>query len=402
METACGGASPACSELWTSPLATPGFQTTKMAAGTVRCGNGDVWLVQERRGDASTGGTITFFGGATEAQDRTMRDTMQRVSSEKLVLISRHGRPSRQPIYYGAQIATVIVSTLEIHLFVARIEEGTDIHPKETEQDETVGAHWLPLSTILNMADAKMMSSTRLLAACVANIPRNMLNDVLRPPSSLLKQFNPQEWKNQPKMRQSRITARSDRRTVSAYLHGYTTIAALEGPALTTFAAAEDQLVAWLHRCAAGRMKMCDVWELLSFSAHQIITQHVENRAARLGEVRDAPFHRMQDSAIMEDEEETVTITNTTQDISAPVSSDQGGIWYVSDFMAEDNGMRVQLRQNNWMQNEPGNECCIFVTAQGQTRAGQPLETIYVGDAVKVVSFTRGLCPPLMAIVATP
>ena len=68
---------------------------------------------------AATGGTLSFFGGAKEAQDQSMRDTMQRESAEELVLISKHGRPSRQPIHYGAQIATVTLFKYEIHLFVA-------------------------------------------------------------------------------------------------------------------------------------------------------------------------------------------------------------------------------------------------------------------------------------------
>ena len=86
---------------------------------------------------AATGGTLSFFGGAKEAQDQSMRDTMQRESAEELVLISKHGRPSRQPIHYGAQIATVTLFKYEIHLFVAQIEAEVDVVPSESEQTKT-------------------------------------------------------------------------------------------------------------------------------------------------------------------------------------------------------------------------------------------------------------------------
>ena len=217
---------------------------------------------------AATGGTLSFFGGANEAQDQSMRDTMQRESAEELVLISKHGRPSRQPIHYGAQIATVTLFKYEIHLFVAQIEAEVDVVPSESEQTKTAGVHWLPLAALLSPIDPRLMPSARLMAACIANIPSKMLNDLMRPPFSIS---------------QSRITCRSDRRTVLAYLHGHTTIASSEGPTLTTFEAAEDELVSWLHRCAAGHMKLCDIWELLSFSAHQIrspFTVHPNAHAA--------------------------------------------------------------------------------------------------------------------------
>jgi hypothetical protein len=58
-----------------------------------------------------------------------MRDTMQRESAEELVLMSKHGRPSRHPIQYGAEIATVNLFNFEIHLFVAQIEDEADIRP---------------------------------------------------------------------------------------------------------------------------------------------------------------------------------------------------------------------------------------------------------------------------------
>ena len=153
---------------------------------------------------AATGGTLSFFGGAKEAQDQSMRDTMQRESAEELVLISKHGRPSRQPIHYGAQIATVTLFKYEIHLFVAQIEAEVDVVPSESEQTKTAGVHWLPLAALLSPIDPRLMPSARLMAACIANIPSKMLNDLMRPLSSFS---------------QSRITCRSDRRTVSAYLH---------------------------------------------------------------------------------------------------------------------------------------------------------------------------------------
>jgi hypothetical protein len=52
---------------------------------------------------------------------------------------------------------------------------------------------------------------------------------------------------------------------------------ATAGPAIATYVAAEDALVAWMYRCRAGRMKMCDIWELLSFSAHQVQLHHEES-----------------------------------------------------------------------------------------------------------------------------
>jgi hypothetical protein len=36
---------------------------------------------------------MSFFGGAKEPQDQSMRESMQRESAEELVLISKHGRP---------------------------------------------------------------------------------------------------------------------------------------------------------------------------------------------------------------------------------------------------------------------------------------------------------------------
>ena len=59
---------------------------TKIAAGAVRRGHQDAWLVQERRMAAATGGTLSFFGGAKEAQDQSMRDTMQRESADSSML----------------------------------------------------------------------------------------------------------------------------------------------------------------------------------------------------------------------------------------------------------------------------------------------------------------------------
>ena len=66
---------------------------------------------------------MSFFGGAKEAQDSSMRAAMQRESREELDLVGKHGRPSRQPIPYRAQIATVSLSGFEIHLFVAQIDQ---------------------------------------------------------------------------------------------------------------------------------------------------------------------------------------------------------------------------------------------------------------------------------------
>ena len=327
---------------------------------------------------AATGGILSFFGGAKEAQDQSMRDTMQRESAEELVLISKHGRPSRQPIHYGAQIATVTLFKYEIHLFVAQIEAEVDVVPSESERTKTAGVHWLPLAALLSPIDPRLMPSSRLMAACIANIPSKMLNDLLRPLSSLRKQSNPRGWRKQQQMRQSRITCRSDRRTVSAYLHGHTTIASSEGPTLTTFAAAEDELVSWLHRCAAGRMKLCDVWELLSFSAHQIRSQHVDS----------------QDPG-------NVTVANSKQEESTATMSVQDFIWYVSDFRPANGGMWVSLRQNLWLQSNPGNTSCVFATSQGQSRVGHPLESIYVGDAVRVVFVNNVSIRPFMAIIAT-
>jgi hypothetical protein len=36
---------------------------------------------------------MSFFGGAKEPQDQSMRESMQRESAEELVLIGKHGRP---------------------------------------------------------------------------------------------------------------------------------------------------------------------------------------------------------------------------------------------------------------------------------------------------------------------
>ena len=259
----------------------------------------------------------------------------------------------------------------------------------ESERTKTTGVHWMPLPALLSPTDPRLMPSARLMAACIANIPRNVMDDLLRPPCSLLKQLNPRDWRKQPQMRQSRITCRSDRRTVSAYLHGYTTIASSEGPALTTFAAAEDELVSWLHRCAAGRMKLCDVWELLSFSAHQIRSRHVGKQAVAPG------------TEVHSQHPGNATMANPTRDDSTATIPAQDHIWYVSDFQAADGGMWVNLRQNLWSQSNPGNTSCVFVTSQGQARAGHPLESIYVGDAVRVVFFNDASMRPSMAIIAT-
>jgi 8-oxo-dGTP pyrophosphatase MutT (NUDIX family) len=58
----------------------PAGTVIQIAAGAIRRGNTDAWLVQERRNAAATGGTMSFFGGAKEAQDSSMRATMQRES----------------------------------------------------------------------------------------------------------------------------------------------------------------------------------------------------------------------------------------------------------------------------------------------------------------------------------
>jgi hypothetical protein len=80
----------------------PASTTVKIAAGAIRRGIADAWLVQERRVPAATGGTISFFGGAYEEQDSSMRDTMQRESAEELVLMSpfvtrNHRQPAGRP-----------------------------------------------------------------------------------------------------------------------------------------------------------------------------------------------------------------------------------------------------------------------------------------------------------------
>jgi hypothetical protein len=126
-----------------------------------------------------------------------MRDTMQRESAEELVLMSKHGRPSRHPIQYGAEIATVNLFNFEIHLFVAQIEDEADIRPSETERRKTVAIHWLPLAALLATMDARMMPSTRLLAACIANVPRGVLHDFVRSPSSLFATMDPRGWSMQ-------------------------------------------------------------------------------------------------------------------------------------------------------------------------------------------------------------
>jgi 8-oxo-dGTP pyrophosphatase MutT (NUDIX family) len=379
---------------------------TMIAAGAVRRGSQDAWLVQERRVVAATGGTMSFFGGVKEPQDHSMRETMQRESAEELVLINKHGRPSRQPIRYGAEIATVIVSTFEIHLFVAQIDEGANVCPSETELAKTGAIHWLPLSALLITTDARMMPSTRLLAACIANVPRDVMNDLLRPTSSLFAMINPRDWSRQPRMRPSRITAASDRRTVSTYLHRYTTMTPSDGPAIATYAAAEDALVAWLHQCAAGHMKLCDLWELLSFSAHQIKTQHVN--VPQLALVDDAPVdrepdsdsHRQNNVARVANEDVERQRQDGTQAAVDRATADPDAIWYVVDFIAAPRGMWVKLRENGWMQDNPGREMCVLSTPQRQARVSQRLEQICVGDSVKLVKFQVDAAPPMFAIVA--
>lgn len=399
----------------------PASTTVKIAAGAIRRGIADAWLVQERRVSAATGGTISFFGGAYEEQDSSMRDTMQRESAEELVLMSKHGRPSRHPIQYGAEIATVNLFNFEIHLFVAQIEGEADVRPSETEQRKTVAIHWLPLAALLTTSDARMMPSTRLLAACIANIPRGVLHDFVRSPSSLFATMDPRGWSRQQRMRPARITATSDRRTVSTYLHRYATMAVSDGMPIVTYAEAEDALVGLLHRCAAGRMKMCDVWELLSFSAHQLRMQHVDSpegpsRATGTVPDRDPPAREPGSEEVsctgrtdLSTDDggtaaTTVTVGRPMQVDSSPSTPDRAVIWYVADFLTcPDSGvMGVRLCQNGWLENDRGRQVCVLTTVHGQERAGQPLDTICVGDTVKIVSFEQGDSPPLMAVLAVP
>jgi 8-oxo-dGTP pyrophosphatase MutT (NUDIX family) len=404
----------------------PAGTVIQIAAGAIRRGNTDAWLVQDRRVAAATGGTVSFFGGAREAQDSSMRAAMQRESREELVLIGKHGRPSRQPILYGAQIATVSLSGFEIHLFVAQIDQEADVHPSETEQAKTVAARWVPLTALLSPTDERLMPSTRVMAACIANIPPDMLFDLVRPAASTLEMLNPREWSRQPSMRPSRVTAASDRRTVSTYLHGYTTMTATAGPAIATYVAAEDALVAWMYRCRAGRMKMCDIWELLSFSAHQVQLHHEDVLATRLSASLIAavnvpsevgasqcqpkpsfyfrPISKCSSAAAPDARASCDGGTRQLSNEAGPASAtnDADFIWYVTDFHADTGGMRVRLREHGWTTEQPGTEVCVFTTPQGQAQVSQPLEQICVGDSVKLISFSasNGHGPPTFAIRA--
>jgi 8-oxo-dGTP pyrophosphatase MutT (NUDIX family) len=256
-------------------ILTPHQPLTKIAAGAIQ--RDGCWLVQERKIPARTGGTIGFFGGAEEGQDRTMRIAMQRESKEELVLINRHDRPSRQPIQYGAQIATVTLHNFEIHLFVAQIDGMADVRPSSSEADKTVAIHWMSLAELLSTTDKRLMLSTRLLAACIANVPPHVLGDCMRPvDASMLQSVSPGAWSLQPRMsHHQRISTTVDRQTIATYLAGYIyKPGSGPGTSISTYGDAEDELVAWLDHCVQGGIKWCDIWEMLSFGAFQIKAKH--------------------------------------------------------------------------------------------------------------------------------
>eukprot|EP01047_Picozoa_sp_COSAG01_P085251 COSAG01_NODE_18648_length_1062_cov_1.605400_1_plen_275_part_10 len=271
----------------------------------------------------------------------------------------------------------------------------------------------MPIAALLSPTNARlMMPSARLMAACIANIPNSMLFDMVRPIASLFEMLNPRDWSRQPRMRPSWVTAASDQRTVSTYLHRDTTMTASLEPAIATYVAAEDAIVAWLHRCSAGCMKMCDIWELLSFSAHQIKLHHEDGLVARLVQVDttsvDVPSEvgssRCQprpsldfrpspscSSAAAPDARHASnggTQLRSDEGVAASANTNSNFIWYVTDFHAEAGGMRVQLRVHGWMKDRPGTELCVLTIPQGQARVNQLLEQICVGDSVKLISFS--------------
>jgi 8-oxo-dGTP pyrophosphatase MutT (NUDIX family) len=252
----------------------------RVVAGAIQRGVCGHFLIQERKQPAKTGGTIGFFGGAKEDGDATMRAAMNRESREKLVLIKGTGHPSRQPICYGAQVATVTLHNYEIHLFVARIEVLQDVQPslcRLREQEKTVAVHWMSLDELVSSTDARLMPSTRLLASCLANVPPHVLGDCMRPVDASILQFvNPGAWSAQPCLsHHQRISTTLDRQTIATYLAGYIyTHGCIQGTPISTYGDAEDALAAWLDRCVYGGMKWCDIWEMLSFGAFQIRAKH--------------------------------------------------------------------------------------------------------------------------------
>jgi hypothetical protein len=186
----------------------------------------------------------------------------------------------RQPICYGAQVATVTLHNYEIHLFVARIEVLQDVQPslcRLREQEKTVAVHWMSLDELVSSTDARLMPSTRLLASCLANVPPHVLGDCMRPVDASILQFvNPGAWSAQPCLsHHQRISTTLDRQTIATYLAGYIyTHGCIQGTPISTYGDAEDALAAWLDRCVYGGMKWCDIWEMLSFGAFQIRAKH--------------------------------------------------------------------------------------------------------------------------------
>jgi hypothetical protein len=100
---------------------------------------------------------------------------MQRESAEELVLMSKHGRPSRHPIQYGAEIATVNLFNFEIHLFVAQIEDEADIRPWQRESSNVFEIPSSPVTLIISKlpSNRQQLSTTRI--SDWVSIPRQHL-----------------------------------------------------------------------------------------------------------------------------------------------------------------------------------------------------------------------------------
>ena len=95
---------------------------------------------------------------------------------------------------------------------------------------------------------------------------------------SMLQYVSPSEWQKQPHNVGQTVSTHLDRNTVEAYLAGYMSHPSQDSTVIATYGAAEHLLVAWIDRCVQGGIKWCDIWEMMSYGAHQIITKDQSRR----------------------------------------------------------------------------------------------------------------------------